>query len=86
MTPRSLVRGCNAQSSRVALSADHPFYEKFYSVLAAKKTGVEFARQYLELTLYAAARAFSQFRRRDAKTMLNAFRKSWSDNIVAFFT
>ena len=71
---------------KVALSADHPFYEKFYSVLAAKKTGVEFARQYLELTLYAAARAFSQFRRRDAKTMLNAFRKSWSDNIVAFFT
>ncbi len=72
---------------KVTLSSDHPFYEKFYAVLAATKNPAgDFAREYIELMLYAAARAFCQFRRRDGNQLLNAFRRSWSNNIVAFFT
>jgi len=68
------------------VNPDHPFHRAIYKRLAeATDQGGRDMREALELTLLAAARAEAAADPRDA-SVLEAFRRRWSDTLAAYLT
>jgi hypothetical protein len=75
----------NDKSLRLILNRQHPFFVRFYNNLAEEKNyNNKYARVQLELLLFAAARAESQFIKGNDILCLQKFKERWS-NILANF-
>jgi hypothetical protein len=71
----------------VTLNSDHPFFHQFYSLFTSGgNIDAEFAKACIDLTILAAARAHWEWGGDTSKTVLDSFRRSWSNNLAAFLT
>jgi hypothetical protein len=71
----------------VTLNSDHPFFYQFYSLFSSGgNIDAEFAKACVDLTILAAARAHWEWGGDTSKTVLDSFRRSWSNNLAAFLT
>jgi len=67
------------------LNEDHPFYERIYAPIACSVcTDVKSTRQYLEILLFAAARAECAVRTKAERACAGSLRESWSNVLAAF--
>jgi hypothetical protein len=67
------------------LNEDHPFYERIYAPIACSACAdAKSTRQYLEILLFAAARAESTVRTKAERVWAGSLRESWSNVLAAF--
>lgn len=67
------------------LNEDHPFYERIYAPIACSACAdAKNSQQYLEILLFAAARAESTVRTKAERVCAGSLRESWSNVLAAF--
>jgi hypothetical protein len=67
------------------LNEDHPFYERVYAPIAhSASLDVKSTREFLELLLFAAARAECAVTTKTEKACAGSLRESWSNVLAAF--